>query len=217
MKRNLGFTLVELLVAMALFSIIGTVLFVQIHTVTKAKAKVEEHAEQLAHVQKALQIMKQDVEQIVQRSYRNESGDSQPALIGSAEQIEFIRTGWSIPPAAEKPRSELQRINYQLQGDQLMRSYWPYVDGGDSNQSKQLTLLKGIESFAIHYWYRVSRQTELKSSDSWPPAEFRNNPTEQHWPVMIEYELTTDYFGTMRRLFQLTQAATWSASDASGS
>lgn len=218
MKSYAGFTLIELLVAMAIFSIIGTVLFIQIHTVMEAKARVEKHAVALTQLQKTFQIVGQDIQQMIQRPHRNELGETESALIGaSSEQIEFTRSGWNISPTAEKLRSELQRVRYSLNDDQLIRSYWPHLDGGADSQLKKLTLLTGVKLWHLRYWYRVSPQAELISSEQWPPAEWQNSASENNWPLMIECELETENFGHVTRLFPVPQTLIWSASNASGS
>ena len=218
MKSFTGFTLVELLVAMAIFSIMGTILFVQIHTVMQANTRVEKHADALTQLQKTFQIIGQDIQQMIQRPRRNEWDETEAALLGpSREQIEFTRTGWNIPPAAEKFRSELQRVRYELNDDQLIRSYWSHVDAGNDSQIKKLTLLTGVKLWRIRYWYRISQQGELSASEQWPPAEWRNSASENHWPLMIECELETEAFGHVSRLFPVAQTLMWSAPHASGS
>ncbi len=208
-----GFTLIELLMAMALFSIIGTVLFIQLQNVLTAKDRMEIHATQLAQMQSAMQRFQQDIEQIIPRSIRNETGDVQSGLIGkNSDQMEWVHLGWTISPFTKNSRSELQRVRYQLEGHSWVRFSWPHVDRSDSVAPQRLVLLDQVNSWQIHYGYRTTPQGELQFSETWPPLiSAKQSSDALLWPVVIRCEWSTAAWGKINRLFILPKIVIWEA------
>ncbi len=109
-----GFTLLELVIAMAIFAIMSTIAYSGLNNVLTAKERTDEQAQQLVRLQLAFTHMGRDISQAVNRGIRDEYGESQPALVGrdlDGYLIELTRSGWRNPiPQEERPRSSLQRI-----------------------------------------------------------------------------------------------------------
>ena len=70
-----GFTLLELLVALAVFAIMATAAYSGLRSVLFTRAAVEEQSRRLAAVQMAVYRLEQDVEQTLARGIRDEYGD----------------------------------------------------------------------------------------------------------------------------------------------
>jgi general secretion pathway protein J len=78
MKRRIaigGFTLLELLVALAIFAVLATMAYAALNSVLTARKQVEAKSARLSALQTALMIMERDVEQAVPRGIRDEFGD----------------------------------------------------------------------------------------------------------------------------------------------
>ena len=83
-RKNLqGFTLLELLVALSIFSIIAVMAYSGLNTVLLARIQTDQHAIQLARLQMTFTWLKRDIEQYIGRSIRDQYGDRQAALIGT--------------------------------------------------------------------------------------------------------------------------------------
>ena len=153
--RNLqtsGFTLVEILVALFIFAIVGLMGTQLIGRVSAQQTILSERGARLIEMQRAMNIFKRDVMQIHSRGIRDEHGDVKPAvLLESDERIEFTRTGWRNPLG--QPRSDLQRVAYQLDepSHELRRYYWPVLDRAQDSAPVVQVLLTDVESveFAI--------------------------------------------------------------------
>jgi len=143
-----GLTLIEMLIALGVFAVIG-VLSAQIVTqMVDVNERTRARADRLADLQRAVEIIRRDVQQLAHRYVRDELGDPGPVIdIGPAALVRFTRRGWANP--LHRQRSELQRIAYRIEGDRLYRVFWAVLDrGGDTEPVSQL-LLDGVTAMEV--------------------------------------------------------------------
>ncbi|MBE9561308.1 MAG: prepilin-type N-terminal cleavage/methylation domain-containing protein, partial [Proteobacteria bacterium] len=88
---TVGFTLLELLVALAIFAVIAAMAYSGLNTILTARLQIEQQAEQLASLQRIFIKLGHDIEQYIQRPIRNQYGDKEPSINGTNRQIEFTR------------------------------------------------------------------------------------------------------------------------------
>ena len=139
MKRS-GFTLIEMLVALAVFAVIGLMSNRLLIQIIDMEELIEDRAQRLVEVQRAIEIIRRDVQQLAYRDVRDEFGDSHPAFeIDEFGVLHLTRRGWANPLG--QGRSELQRVAYARVEDALFRLYWPVLDRArDSRPIRQLLL-----------------------------------------------------------------------------
>src|ERR1043166_8093444 len=126
-KKQQGFTLVEILIALSIFAVMSVIISSVLFTVFKTRSRVNEHADRLSELQFAVILMQRDFEQAILRSITDENGTPLPGLMGDSTHIEFTRTGYTNPLYQEQ-RSSLQRVAYYINMDKLMRKNWPSLD-----------------------------------------------------------------------------------------
>ena len=191
-----GFTLLELLIALAIFAIIGIAAFSGLDTSLALRTQVEQNSQRLGEIQFAFQLLERDLEQAVARPIRDAYGSQQPALQannGSDVLFTLTRTGWDNPLNAT--RSQLQRVEYQLRERTLWRVFWPGLDGtGEANES---ALLSGIDAFRVR-WLNPARQWQ----NNWPePTD--SVATRDTLPLAVEVQLLLNDWGDITRLLAL--------------
>lgn len=130
-----GFTLLELMVAMVIFIMIGVGSHAMLHSLLKAREVEKAHAQKLAQVQKALWVMTQDMAQMDAVTFKAPDG---PYEAG------FVRHGWSNPLALA--RSDLLQVDYRREGAVLKRYYWPQAL--EAVRQEQV-LLEGVSNFSV--------------------------------------------------------------------
>ena len=192
MRAHRAFTLIEILVALAVFAIIGVLSSRILLGMVDVSSATADHAATLAELQRAVSVVERDVQQLVRRSVRDEHGDPRDAVAVNDEALlELTRRGWQNPLGA--PRAELQRVAYVLRDEKLIRLFWPILDrAGDTEPIVQL-LLDDVEDldFLAH---------DDKDSDhrQWPLR--RSDRNEGVYLAGIEMQLKHKTFGRINRL-----------------
>lgn len=97
-RRNGGFTLIELVVALAIFAVLSALVYSGLRTVLDARSHTDRQAARLAQLQTMFTLLERDVEQAVARRARDELGGILPAMRATASRyggtLEFSREGW---------------------------------------------------------------------------------------------------------------------------
>jgi len=108
--KSRGFTLLEILVAIAIFSIMAVFSYQTLQQVLSTNQHLQKQADDLAQLQFLFGRFLEDVAQLVNRPIRDEFGATEPALIGSSQILKLTRSGWENP--LESKRSNLQRVEW---------------------------------------------------------------------------------------------------------
>ena len=193
-----GFTLLELLVALAVFAIMATAAYSGLRNVLFTRAAVEEQSRRLAAVQLAVFRLGQDIEQAVPRGIRDEYGESQAALLGGEladDRLTLTRAGWDNPLG--QPRATLQRVAYRLRDGRLWRLHWGVLDRGGLLEPRETLLLERVREFRVRFLDRDDWR------DDWPPpasdeAGAKKDPDAL--PRAVEIGLTLEDWGEITRL-----------------
>jgi general secretion pathway protein J len=141
-----GFTLIEILVALFIFAVLGLIGTQLVGRVTQQQAALSERGGRLIEVQRAMQILKRDFMQMQQRAIRDGLGDPRPALVLEEDAgIEFTRLGWRNP--LRQSRSDEQRIAYVFdeREKRLLRLFWPVLDRAQDTEPVRQVLLTEVE------------------------------------------------------------------------
>lgn len=196
--RQKGFTLLELLVALAIFAVVSAMAYGGLNAVLRAKSGNDEHNLRMRQLQKAFSIIERDVEQAVLRSVRDNYGETKGAMI-SADYGEYrfllTRHGWNNPFASGKRvRSYLQRVAYQLEDQQLKRIYWFDLDRDYDSRKYDMILLDNVKSLDLRF---VDGQGKWQTR--WPSL----GAEEEVLPRGVELTVELQGWGKITRLFAL--------------
>ncbi|MFT7133013.1 MAG: general secretion pathway protein J [Cyclobacteriaceae bacterium] len=194
MRRVAGFTLLEVLVAMSIFAVIGLGATQMLRTMIQTHERIQHKVTSFNGVTQAFSRLERDLGQIVNRPIRDEYGDYRPALTVATGDypLEFTRAGWRNP--AQRPRSNLQRVAYELSSEgQLLRHFWLVLDRAEDSTIKTQVLLGGITDWRVNL---IGENGE--TTDSWPVDAAAGS-----LPAGIEMIVETKALGTLRRLYPL--------------
>ncbi|KAB0627978.1 type II secretion system protein GspJ [Acinetobacter gandensis] len=160
MKRSYGFTLVELLVAIAIFAVLSALGWKVFDYVVKVKERNAEHEAKLSQLQEAYQQILRDTVQAVPLT-ANINGEIQPALVLQNGRFNFSKTGVTDP--LNQGLAPDERIEYQYRADEkkLYRLKFRNLNQTGNDQPDSSVLLDNVEQFKIV----VLNPSE---SDSWP-------------------------------------------------
>ena len=192
-----GFTLLEMLVALAIFALVSVMAYGGLASVLNQQFVTEGIAGELAQLQKTYMVMQRDFEQIMPRPVRDEFGDTMAPLLGGT-QLQITRGGWSNP--AGHPRSSLRRIGYRLDEQELVRYAWSVLDRAQSSEPLEQPLLDGVTEMRLRYLDEGKEWGE-----SWPPeaATTAGDEAGLSLPLAVEFQLEHERFGLITWLFQM--------------
>ena len=199
MAGQRGFTLMEMLIAVSITAVIGLGVWQVLSGVINARDRVDEVADEFAALQRAMLLFERDINQLINRPSRDIYGDLQPALTSRNEPFSLLltRQGWRNPLGQR--RSELQRVAWEYDGNSLMRIYWPALDQGQEDNRRETPVLDGLKTFKLRFL-----DSNLQWQDNWPVQEPSAGAEAPKLPVGLELSIEHDRFGSLQRLFVLT-------------
>lgn len=198
-----GLTLLELLIASAIFLVISVAAYSGWYQVQLVKSRTDEQSQRLDALQRTFYFLTEDLGQLINRPVRDEFGSEIEALqlneIGD-NLIEFTRAGW-LNPAFEilPPRSSLQRVAYRLVDERLLRINWYHLDRTDEKIAKQRFLIDGVTELSFKF---LSEGGEWQTS--WPPLS--NTDQSFKMPRAIEVSVELNDFGVIKRTLMVPGA-----------
>ncbi len=225
-RRQLGFTLVEVLVALSVSALVATLAYQSLSTASDAAANSQAVAEQVDNVDRVWQLLERDLRQAsplpeatgtATSSAAVVFGEEYPAFLGIGTDdntqfanqgfvLRFRRGGWLNPLA--QARSHLQGVGYRLQDGKLYRFHWPVLNSTpleeeyiQSQEAFQQPLLEGVESMTLRF---LSADAEDINEwiDQWP-VQSDNTAATRALPLAVEITLSVSEFGESRRVFLL--------------
>lgn len=146
--QQIGFTLVELLVAIAIFAVLSALGWKVFDYLLKVRDRNAVHEAHLAELQDAYLQFQRDSLQIVPLT-ANIAGTVQPALVLSNQNLSFTKSGVSDP--LQQGLSPYERIEYRYDTQQkkIYRLKYANINVSQSQQPVSSELLSSVDQFEI--------------------------------------------------------------------
>jgi len=196
-----GFTLLELLVAMAIFAIVGMMALTGYTQLQQQSEYVDQRLERVREVQRAVQTLVQDLEQLEPRPIREPVGDQRIPAVLSGDSVDYglqlTRAGWSN--TAGLPRATLQRVGYRVDQDGLWRDHWPVLDRTQATVPVQVKLLTGVRSVKFRFMNQT-REWVLRWPVSGPTPSADGDRSR---PAAVEFVIDLEDWGEIRRVVEV--------------
>lgn len=213
-SRSRGFTLVELLLAVALSALVAALAYAGVSNGLRAANAMATQVEALTELQRAFTIIEEDLTQVRLRPLLLGLGFHEAAFLTPADAgalLGFTRGGVANP--RQLLRSDLQRVRYELHGDALWRLHWPQVDRANAQQPPQkVLLLQGISRVSFEFLPAVAAGELVTLSSLQADAGLWqnqwNSDDPQHaltapLPIAVRLTLETPQYGQVQRVIEL--------------
>lgn len=189
-----GFSLLEVLVAVAVFAVVAVLAWGGLDTLARSRAHLAEQSASLTALQRAVGRLERDLRQAAVRPVRDVDGSVLPALRGGEGGVELTRYaaggGWqSAAPA-------LERLAWRCRDGRLERWRWPVLDRAPNTRAEIETALERVHDCRWRYFDGFNRL------DRWPPEAAQT----QRLPRAVELRFTREGEGEYRRLLELPDA-----------
>jgi len=189
--RDAGFTLVEVLVSVLVFSIVAAM---SVGLLTTALRTRDAHAaamEEISELQRLRAVLREDMGQFIGRTRRAADGVRDPMVLmadpdgadafgrsaaetgGALEILRFTRRGWANPGGL-RPRSTLQTVAYLYDGERLIRRAYPFPDAAPGTEPAERVLLENAAGLTIEFRagrvWNARASLEAEAGDAAPTA-----------------------------------------------
>jgi len=200
LKRACGFSLIELLVALAVFAALAAAAYGGLSGIARTRGALVERQDRLAAIVRAVSTFERDLRQAVSRPVRiSARGEDVPALAGAGDRIELTRLGFANPRA--EPRSNLERVVYATDARKLMRGRYAVLDRAPNSTPAITVLLDNVDALRVRYL-----GTDGAWRDNWPPPSDDANARVTQMPRAVEFRIGTVDTGELRRVIELPSA-----------
>ena len=167
MKLQRGFTLLELMVAMAIFAMLAVAGWQVFDSVNRARERAQFHADNLAVLQYAYLQLQQDMAQVIpyqapstqnnstansstndSTSNSNQAGEQkneiapEPFMRVDGERVSFVR--FTDPDPRYQSSTSIQHIEYIFADERLIRRQYTSLEDGRDSVSLDSVLLEGV-------------------------------------------------------------------------
>lgn len=196
MTASRGFTLVEVLIALMIFSVISVSGIALLSQSLNAHQQTESLNILLQDVQRTRALLKADLSQVAGRSVRDPYGTGNGFVFSGGRQVgtdsilQLVRDGWENPAGLER-RSSLQRVEYALDDGNLIRRVYMRLDPTTGTAMVDQVVLSGVERVDILF-YRGGQ---------WFPVWATANPEAATFPEAVALEFTVERLGDLRQVF----------------
>ncbi len=187
-----GFTLIEMVIAVSIFALMSAMAYSGLNHTIKIGSQVSEANQRLSELQFGLAYFARDWMQVSPRKIRNQYGDEENNIVLEDNSITFTRSGWTN--LLQTKRSELQRVQYLLVDNNLVRRHWRSLDQGIAEQPLATILIHDVESLAINF----INPSELEIPD-WPNESVRDGDD----PIALIIDIELARMGQIRRILEI--------------
>jgi general secretion pathway protein J len=203
MMREKGLTLLEVLIAVAVFAIFSAMAYGGLMRLLDSRERIDTERAFWRETALAFVRMQRDFSLARNRPIRNIEGSFAPPFLGqptdlravAEPSVEFTRGGILVPNGFT---ADLQRVGYRLVDDTLMRVTWPVLDRAPSTEPDSAPLLRDVETFEVRF-----RQLNGSWVDQWPPLGATQQPLPL--PLAVEVTVALKERGKYKRVFIVGQ------------
>ncbi|WP_413285433.1 type II secretion system minor pseudopilin GspJ [Vibrio sp. MA40-2] len=172
-----GFTLIEVLVAIAIFASLSLSAYMVLNQIQRSNQLSLIKTDRLKQLQRAMIIIDNDFRQIALRQFRTDGEEASDKLIvwgngllqSDNNAVLFTRLGWQNPQQMF-PRGEVAKVGYRIVEHQLERIWWRYPDTPVGQDPLVTPLLNDVDDFTLRFYNQGSWSNDWDEPLTLPEA-----------------------------------------------
>lgn len=192
-RRTSGFSLIELLVALVIFSTMAAIAYAGLSAVTRSHAALDARERALSALGRTLTVIERDLRGIAPRPVRDGNGATLPAMGGQVDLLELSAYGRGRTAGGDL--GLIERVAYQRDGEGLHRLRWRVLDRTASTVPDRRVLIPDVEALRLRFM-----DANRRWHPQWPVP---GDGAVESMPVAVEITLVTTSLGEVRRLVEL--------------
>ncbi len=209
-EAHQGFTLIEVLIAMAITALVATLSFASLSSVMNSVEGLRDQGERVADLNRAWSLLTRDMNHFVDRPVRNEFGGRDAAMLGGEildQSLAFTRIGWHNTTG--RLRSNMERVRYIVEDNTLYRERYLVLDRSAETEPQRVALLEGVRSVEFRFLPAdfPMRAGEFET-ENWPDAWAAGAASASPGPPQaVELRLSLEGLGDVNWLYELPNAS----------
>ncbi len=148
-KRAVGFSLIEVLVSIAIFAVVAGVAYSTLDSYIAQRERLAQHYGKLERLQRMFIFLERDFQAAVNRTIRTDPGIENAIEVGSNSLIKLTVSETDFDSHFG---ASLKRIEWVLEGNELIRKVWDVLDTDGSYEPDELVIDEGIDSIELEFW-----------------------------------------------------------------
>ena len=155
MSKARGFTLIEVLVAIAIFAIMSVVAYRGLNGILQARERVTLESRKWREIALFFTRVEGDLTAVIDRPVRDSGDLLLPPFVGKERtvsqddaQMEFTRTGL---PGQSGKLADLQRFGYRLRDGAIEQIVWTVLDRAPRSHPESFVILQEVAELRLRY------------------------------------------------------------------
>jgi general secretion pathway protein J len=191
MWRARGFTLLEILIAMATFAIFAVLAYGALGRLLDTRDRIDQEREFWRTLAMTFAQMEDDLSVARAREVRDPLGSPTPLPAlrgvsvdsrGQGDAFLAVTRGGRLV-VGDSPYSDLVRVGYRLEDKTLSRLTWNELDQAPQSKPVATPLLEGVTQLAVRYYSTATKGW----ASTWPPeGQLRQLPSAMEITLTIE-------------------------------
>lgn len=190
-SNHKGFTLLEVLVSIAIFSMLAIISYTTLDTYIDQRERLTEHYGKLERLQRVFILLERDIQFMVNRKRRN--GSDIEAAILSKNQDMLLTLTVTQPDFDNQTGASLKRVQWRLEDKEMVRASWQILDHDGQVEPSEFVVSDEVDKIELDYLYYDKSQGIDKTSSLKDDA----------FPDGIEINLWLESGEQYRRVFSI--------------